>query len=122
MDPIALRQITNSALERRLFTWFINQYVEYYDFLYNMISKARDGQDTIILFLYSCEDIVIFREDGSWEIFGCYSEEEELRGTGDIVYKMRELVENPIFREVLTEKFPSPFVITYKETGVDVSW
>ena len=122
MDAIYLRQMTNAALEKRLFKWFVDQYTEYHDFLYNMQTKARQGLDNIILFLYSCDDIVIFRQDGSWEVFGCYAEEEEQRVSEDVVYSLRDLVVNPSFREALEEKFPSPFLITYKETGVVVSW
>lgn len=122
MDPFALRQMTNMALEKRLFKWFIDQYTEYHDFHYNMQAKARQGLDNIILFLYSCDDTVIFRQDGSWEVFGCYSEEESLRGTDDVVYTIRELVENPAFHEALYEKFPHPFLIEYKDTGVVIHW
>lgn len=122
MDPFALRQMTNSALEKRLFKWFLDQYTEYHDFLYNMQEKARQGLDNIILFLYSCEDVLIIRSDGSWDVFGCYSDEVEANGNDDVVYTLRELVQNESFREALSEKFPHPFFIQYKETGVVVHW
>lgn len=119
MDLISLRRITN---EHRLFKWFINEYTEYYDFHYNMLAKAHAGEDKLILFLYSCDDIVVFRQDGSWEVFGCYSEPEQENWDSETVYKMRELADNIIFREELRQKFPHPFIIEYTDKGVTICW
>jgi hypothetical protein len=50
--PVLLREITNSALERRLFTWFINEYVEYFD----DVGKGSYGVDVVRVYLETQRD------------------------------------------------------------------
>jgi hypothetical protein len=120
--PVLLREITNSALERRLFTWFINEYVEYFEIESTMLAKAHMGHDRIILFLYSCDDQVVIRQDGSWDVFSTIDNEQEEVSENEVIYSVRDLIASPIFREVLEHRFQHPFTIEYSEKGVDITW